>query len=457
MPRDGTLLSSGPTGVKSSQASLSGLSWINFLTALMQTGFGAFLAVYLTTQNWSRIDIGFVLSVGTAAAMVTQVPGGMLVDWMKSKRNATALAVLAIMVASVLIATVPLPVPVYTAQLLQGSAAAVLTPAIAALTLMLSRQRRLGERLGRNVRFAAIGSALAAAFMGVVGASFSYRAIYWVAALCALPCLFFIYRIRRSDLESAYRRTSHAAAIHPHQRIQPPQRVAQIIRNPTLLTFAACTALFQLGNAALLPLAASALTRESSHLPVLLASDLWSALPATVVRLSDLLVGAWIVVPQLFAALLSPWLGRHAQIYGRKRVLFVGLAVLPLRALLFATDGNPVVMVAYQMLDGISAAALGLMIPLVVADITHGGGRFNLAMGIVGLVNGVGGAISTALGGALAESIGDSGTFLVLGAAGLGACLLLLFALPETHAATGPSLTRHAHRKPPRLGRKRPF
>ncbi len=448
---------SGVDERKSSGASLAGLSWINFLTALMQTGFGAFLAVYLTTHGWSRLDIGFALSVGTMAMMVSQVPGGMLVDWMHSKRAAAAAAVLAVMAAAMMIAAVPWPAPVFAAQVLQGAAAAVLTPAIAALTLMLSRQERLGERLGRNVRFAAVGSALAAGLMGLVGASLSYRAIYWFAALCAVPAVAFIYRIRQSDLETAPSRATHAAVIHPHQRIKPEQRVRQVALNPTLLIFAACTALFQLGNAALLPLAAGALIRESGRLPELLLSHAWLALPSISLHAADLLVGAWIVVPQLFAALLSPWFGRNAQVYGRRRVLLLGLAMLPLRALLFAIGGNPVAMVAYQILDGITAAILGLMIPLVVADITHGTGRFNLAIGIVGLVNGIGGALSTTLGGALAERIGDTGTFLCLGGAGLLGCVLLVLALPETHAATGPTPPPRASRKPPPLQRRRPF
>ncbi len=455
-PRSGALPPAADAR-KASRASLGGLSWINFLTALMQTAFGAFLAVYLTTRGWTRLDIGAVLSVGTAAAMVSQVPAGMLVDWVASKRAAAAGAVLAIMIASLLIAAAPWRGPVLAAQVLQGVAAAVLMPAIAALTLMLSRQERLGERLGRNVRFAAIGSALAAGLMGLVGAVFSYQAIYWFAALCALPCLAFIYRIRRADLESASRRATHAAVVPPHQRRASQHRIRQVMFNPTLLLFAACTGLFQLGNAALLPLAAGALARDSGPLPELLLSHLWAALPPLPLRLADLVVGAWIVAPQLLAAVLSPWFGRHAQVYGRRRILLLGLAMLPTRAFLFALAGNPLAMVAYQLLDGITAAILGLMIPLVVADITHGGGRFNLAIGVVGLVNGIGGTLSTTLGGALGEHIGDTGTFLCLGGVGLLACVLAALALPETHAATGPEPPPRASRKPPPLQRRRPF
>ena len=424
-------------------ASLSGLSWLNFLAALMQTGFGAYLAVYLTTQHWTRTEIGFALSAGAAAAMVSQVPAGMLVDWATSKRAAAAGAVLAVMAAALLIAAAPLPGPVFAAQALQGAAAAVLTPAIAAITLALSRQEKLGERLGRNVRFAAIGSALAAAIMGGVGAWLSQRAIFLLAAACALPCLFAIHRISAVDLDTAHRRATHPAAIHPRHRTTPQQRMNEVARDPRLLAFAACAFLFTLGNAALLPTAAAALTRVmGGQLPDVVSSDLWSALPRMRVHSSDLLVAAWIVVPQLLAALLSPRLGRYAQFRGRKGVLLIGFAVLPLRALLFASDGSPGMMVIYQTLDGVSAAVFGVMVPLVVADITHGGGRFNLAMGIVGLAVGVGGALSTAVAGALADSIGEIGTFIALGAAGVCGCLALMVAMPETHRCPTGSGTR---------------
>ena len=423
---------SGDNRIAATAASLAGLSWLNFLTALMQTGFGTFLAVYLASTQWSRTDIGLALSTGTAAAMAAQVPAGMLVDWAPSKRLAAAAGVAGIMLAALLIAIMPRPGPVYLAQVLQGVAAAVLTPAIAALTLALSRQEKLGERFGRNVRFAAIGSAVAAAIMGLIGAWLSLRAIFWVAAACALPCLAFIYRIRAADLETAHHRATHAGAIHPRHRTKPPRPVIQVCRDRALLVFAACLALFQLGNAAMLPTAASGLAGTLSGLPELLPAGLWGLLPNLHLRTADLLVAAWIVVPQLLAAALSPRLGRLAQFRSRRLVLLLGLAMLPVRALLFAGDGEPVAIVAYQMLDGISAAVLGVMVPLVVADITHGGGRFNLAIGVVGLASGVGATLSTAVAGAVSDRIGDVGTFLGLGGAGLCACALLAIAMPET-------------------------
>ena len=438
----------GNGGIKASAASLGALSWLNFLSALMQTGFGAFLAVYLTHQDWSRTDIGLVLSAGTVATMACQVPGGMIVDWVHSKRWAAAGAILAIMAAAALIAARPSPGPVYAAQLLQGIGAAVLTPAVAALTLSLSRQERLGDRFGHNVRFAAIGSAFAAAIMGAVGAWLSLRAIYWFAALCALPCLVAIFAIRGEDLENAHQRTTYAAAIHPRHRSAPPEQLRKVARNPALLVFAACLLLFQLGNATLLPTAAGALVRVFSSLPDKALSELAPFLPHVAVQTSGLVLGAWLVAPQLLAAWLSPRIGRYAQLHHRRRLLLLGFAMLPLRAAAFALGGNPVVIAAFQMLDGITAAVLGVMVPLVVADITHGGGRFNLGIGIVGLASGIGGTLSTAIGGVVSDRIGDTATFLALGGAGLCCCALVLLRMPETLRVAHPGAAAPPHPHP---------
>lgn len=446
MPASPAQAAKGRKGVIASAASLQALSWLNFLSALMQTGFGAFLAVYLTYQDWSYTDIGFALSAGTVAGMACQVPGGMLVDWAPSKRAAAAAGLLAIMLATVLIACSPTPGPVYLAQFLQGIGAAVLTPAVAALTLALSRQEKLGERLGRNVRFAAIGAAVAAAVMGAVGAWLSYRAIYWLAALCALPGLLAIYRIHRADLVTAPHRASHVA-VHPGHHAAQQRRMREVFRDPSLLIFAACAMLFQLGNAALLPTAAGAVTRAAQALPDVMLPHLASLLPSLQLHTSDIVVGAWIAAPQLFAAWLSPRLGRYAQLHHRRRLLLIGFGMLPLRALLFAVSASPGLRAAVQMLDGVTAAVLGVMIPLVVADITHGGGRFNLSLGIVGLASGIGGALSTALGGVLSDRIGDAGTFLALGAAGAAACVLLMVLMPETHRI--PHLPRVGTSRPP--------
>src|ERR1700712_4971839 len=78
-----------------------GLNGLNFFTAAVQAGFGPFIAVWLTQQGWSTTALGLALSVGTLAALIGQVPGGMLVDQIHAKRYTAAGALLVTGLAAV--------------------------------------------------------------------------------------------------------------------------------------------------------------------------------------------------------------------------------------------------------------------------------------------------------------------------------------------------------------------
>ena len=75
-----------------SRQSLRGLDWFIFFLADVQTGFGPFVAVYLTTQKWTQVEIGFVLSIGGVVGLIGQMPGGAIVDAVRSERAASTKA-----------------------------------------------------------------------------------------------------------------------------------------------------------------------------------------------------------------------------------------------------------------------------------------------------------------------------------------------------------------------------
>src|ERR1700744_5160400 len=79
-----------------SPASRRGLDWFVFFVADVQTGFGAFVAVYLTAQKWTQVDIGLILTVGGLISLFGQVPGGAILDAVRSPRLFAALAVIII-------------------------------------------------------------------------------------------------------------------------------------------------------------------------------------------------------------------------------------------------------------------------------------------------------------------------------------------------------------------------
>ncbi len=390
---------------------LRGLSWLNFFVADVQTGFGPFIAAYLTEHKWTEGEIGLALSVGTATAMVSQIPAGAFVDALSGKRLAAALAILAISFSAVLLAASPTWIPVLIAEVMHGFASCMLSPAIAAISLVLVGQSGLSERLGRNARWAAIGNGLAAAAMGWLGDIASARAVFWFTAALGIPSICTLFTVGAAKEPRAPRK----AAVRGQAR---PPRISLrfLFTDRRLLIFAGCVLLFQLSNAAMLNLAAGEAT-------------------AQVVDNIQLIIAACIIVPQAVVALLSPWVGRAAVRFGRRPVLILGLIALPIRALLFCVVDDPALLVPIQVLDGIGGAMMGVMLPLIAADVAGKSGHFNLCIGAIGFAGGIGATISTSMAGLVADSFDPQVAFVVLAAAGLGAVLLAWAAMPESQVS----------------------
>jgi len=393
-----------------SRRSLRGLDWFIFFLADVQTGFGPFIAVYLTSQKWTQVDIGLVLSISGIIALIGQMPGGALVDWARSERLVAGAALMGIAAAALAYALLPIFPIVASAAAIHAAASCVLGPCIVAMSLGLVGHAAIGERLGRNARFASIGNGVAAAVMGAVGYFLSPRWVFFVTAALLIPALLTLGRIRPREVDPELAhgetRADHTAA-----------PIVTILRQAPLFILAGCALMFHLANAAMLPLMGSVLTTRSSG------------------EWATILIATCIVVPQLIVALISPWVGHNAQVFGRRPFLIVAFGALALRGVLFALVTNPYLLVAVQVLDGITAATLGIMVPLMIADITRGTGRFNLAQGIVGTAVGVGASISPTLAGYLTDTFGSSVAFLglaVIAAAGFAGVWALM---PETRKA----------------------
>jgi len=395
-----------------SLASRRGLDWFTFFVADIQTGFGPFLSVYLTTQKWTQVDIGLVLSLGSVAGLLGQAPGGWVIDKARSKRAAAAWAVVGIGVSALLIAALPVFAAVAAAKLLHAGASSVLGPAIAAITLGLVGHAALGARLGRNVRYASIGNGVAAAAMGACGYFLSAQAVFYVTAALAIPSLMALRRIREIEIDPV-----QADGGLCNGEPETATSIGQLLRKRNLLILMACVLLFHLANAAMLPLVGSAMAMRSSE---------WATA----------FVAASIVGPQFVVATIAPTVGHLAQTSGRRPMLLLGFAALLVRGGLLALTNDPFVIVTVQILDGLSGAVIGILVPMMLADITRGTGRFNLSQGIVGVAGGVGATLSTIAAGYLADHYGIGVAFLGLSAvAGCALCLLFYLA-PETAPAS---------------------
>jgi MFS family permease len=392
-----------------SRQSLRGLDWFIFFLADVQTGFGPFVAVYLTTQKWTQVQIGLVLSIGGVVGLIGQMPGGAIVDAARSERLVASLAVATIGTSALGYAVWPIFPVVVTAATLHAAASCVLGPAIAAISLGLVGPLAISERLGRNARFASLGNGTAAAVMGTAGYFLSSRSVFLVTFILAIPTLLALGRIREREIDVAQ---AHGAVL----REVPDARATSVLglmRQRPLLIFACSVLLLQLANAAMLPLMAGIVTTRSSQ---------WA----------PVLIAACIIVPQAIVALMSPSVGRLAQLWGRRPLLFVGFAALAVRGVLFATVHDPYLLVAVQVFDGITAAVFSVMVPLIVADVAFGSGHFNLAQGIVGTATGIGASLSTVVAGYVSDKFGSSVAFTGLAGVAAVGLTIVWFMMPET-------------------------
>ncbi|MES2194289.1 MAG: MFS transporter [Pseudomonadota bacterium] len=392
-----------------SRRSLRGLDWFIFFLADVQTGFGPFIAVYLTTQKWTQVEIGFVLSIGGIIGLIGQMPGGAIIDAARSERLVASLAVATIGVCALGYAIWPIFPVVVAAAALHATASCVLGPAIAAISLGLVGPRAIGERLGRNARFASLGNGSAAALMGAVGYFISSRSVFVVTALLAIPTMLALGRIREREINIAQ---AHGA-VAPEATNVNTTSVWSLLRRRPLFIFAGSVLLLQLANAAMLPLMAGVVTTRSSQ---------WA----------PVLIAFCIIVPQAIVALAAPWVGRMAQRWGRRPFLLAGFGALAIRGLLFAVVTDPYLLVAAQIFDGITAAVFAVMIPLIVADVAFGSGHFSLAQGIVGTATGIGASLSTVLAGYAADRLGTNIAFMGLAGVAATGLLMILLVMPET-------------------------
>jgi len=195
-----------------------------------------------------------------------------------------------------------------------------------------------------------------------------------------------------------------------------------LCKNYGLLIFGGCLFLFQFANASMLPLAGEELVYRNG-------------------TSASLIVSTLIIVPQIVVALTAPWAGREAQNWGRRPLLLLGFGALALRALLFAVTINPWFLLFTQLLDGITGSTLGVLTALIVADLTKGTGRFNLAQGLVGTLAGVGASLSTTFFSLVAGNFGGSIGFISIACVALSLVLIVWFWMPETiRRVNGPAL-----------------
>jgi predicted MFS family arabinose efflux permease len=391
-----------------STRTLRGLDWLNFFLADVQTGVGPFLAIYLAGYGWNEQGVGFALTVGGIAGILTQTPAGALVDRLHSKRALIGVGIGVLAVGALLIAFVPSFWPVMSAQVLIGGTSSIFGPAICAVSLGIVGQHAFDTRQGRNQTFNSAGNVIAAVSMGLLGYFLSNRSIFFFVAICTIPTILALRSIQPREIDYEL-----ARGARKEPQAGEPVGISALYKDRPLIIFLICAVLFHFANAAMLPLLGEMLAKGQG-------------------RSSMMFMSACVVTTQLVIALLASWSGRKAGSWGRKPLLLIAFGVLPVRAVLYTLTQHTVALVAIQILDGVGAGIFGVVSVLVIADLTQGTGRFNLTLGAISTAVGIGAALSQTIAGSIVHHFGFNIGFLFLGAVALAAFAILYFLMPET-------------------------
>jgi MFS family permease len=400
------------------------LDCLNFLLADVRGGLGPYVGMFLLTQaHWDQATIGLVLTVSGLIGITLHAPIGALIDATRHKRALLVTGVLALSAGALGIAHYPTLPVVLGADIAMAVLGAIFAPTVAAITLGLASRDELARRLGRNAAFDRIGNIFIAGLAGMVGWIWSQQAVFYLVPFFALLTGATVLSIPAAAID--HERARGLDDGQEQSRAGPATWRVLFSRRP-LVVLAVSVALFHFANAPMLPL---------------LGQELALAYPDR----ATLLVSACIITTQLVSVPTALLVGAKAEAWGRKPLLLVGFASLPLRGVLYTVADEPIWLIAVQVLDGISLGTLDALLALVLADVMRGTGRYNLARGAVGTVQGIGGSLSNAAAGLMVMQAGYDAAFAALSAVALLALLLVLIAMPETRSQ-GPRLAaRLAH------------
>ena len=389
----------------------------------MRDGLGPYLSIYLLlTHRWDQASIGFVMGVGGIAAIMAQTPAGAIVDRTTAKRALVIAGAVTVTAGALAMPLFPHFFAISVLQALTGVAGSVFAPALAAITLGLVGAKSFSRRVGRNESFNHAGNASAGAITGGLAYYFGPVVVFWVLAAMVALSVVATLRIPGDAIDhDVARGMDHA----PGQAHPQPSGFMLLLRDRRLLTFAAAMVAFHLANAAMLPLVGQVLALQNT--------DVGTALMATCIVAAQV-----VMVPTAYLA------GAKADSWGRKPIFLVGFAVLVVRGFLYTFSDNPYWLVGVQLLDGVGAGIFGALFPLVVQDLTHGTGRFNVSLGAVTAAWGLGAALSNIVAGWIVVAAGYDAAFISLGVIAATGLAIYSAAMPETgpNAATPPSPER---------------
>jgi MFS family permease len=391
----------------------------------MQAGIGPFLGVFLLAHGWQSGLIGSVMTTGGVAGMVMTGPAGALIDATSHKRSYVVIPGVCSVLASAVILLSQQFWLVAASQVATAIAGAAIGPAVNGITLGIVRQAGFNSQVGHNQAFNHAGNVVGAGLSGLLGWIFGLPAVFWLAAVFGILSIVSVLTIPADAIDNRA-----ARGMKEGETNDKTSGYRVLVECKPLLVLAAALAMFHLGNGAMLPLYGLAVVAKQQ-------GD-----PASFVAITIVVAQSVMIVASLIAM-------RMAEKEGLWLVMLISFLALPVRGLTAAFFISHWGVYPVQILDGIGAGLQSVAVPGLVARILNGTGRVNVGQGAVMTVQGLGASLSPAIGGWIAQEIGYSAMFVILGSFALGSVALWIGFASDVKPACAATPAQDASTLPP--------
>ncbi|EPM5612331.1 MFS transporter [Campylobacter upsaliensis] len=369
------------------------LAWLNFFIADVRDGLGPYLGVFLKEYQFGESHIGLIVTSASLCALIFGIPLGIFIDKTRFKRGVIALCIVGIVLATGANYFYPHFAFTLMAQIAIALCGVCLAPAFSAITLGIVGQSGYSRQVSLNEAYKHAGTAFSAGLSFVFALYYGIGAIFIITALMGVCALVFLALLKSSQI-------NHAVACGKEEGVEIPLRKA--LGDVRVLFLGVVMFCFHLSNAYMLPLLS-----QRAHTLGVDSSGAYAA--ATILIAQCTMIGISLLCMRLLQTKGNP---HFSSIY----VYLMGIALFGLivRGGVAAHFDGILAMIIVQILDGVGAGIVGVILPLLVAMLMRGSGHINAAFACVMTFGGVGAALSGSLGGYIAQYFGYFYAYLTL-------------------------------------------
>ncbi|EAI1979711.1 MFS transporter [Campylobacter upsaliensis] len=369
------------------------LAWLNFFIADVRDGLGPYLGVFLKEYQFGESHIGLIVTSASLCALIFGIPLGIFIDKTRFKRWVIALCIVGIVLATGANYFYPHFAFTLMAQIAIALCAVCLAPAFSAITLGIVGQKGFSKQISLNEAYKHAGTAFSAGLSFVFALHYGIGAIFIITALMGVCALVFLALLKSSQI-------NHAVACGKEEGVEIPLRKA--LGDVRVLFLGVVMFCFHLSNAYMLPLLS-----QRAHTLGVDSSGAYAA--ATILIAQCTMIGISLLCMRLLQTKENPHFS-HIYVY----LMGVALFGLIVRGGVAANFDGILAMITVQILDGVGAGIVGVILPLLVAMLMRGSGHINAAFACVMTFGGVGAALSGSLGGYIAQYFGYFYAYLTL-------------------------------------------